>query len=157
MPGNNEVSIAGETWELKPLKGLKAMKAMPKLIGIAAEVLWAGQESGFRIDQVILEGDTDPLKKFDLGTALKAMKLVSDVVGDHFDEIAADILPLLLQKPYAWLYENGQLNEHLKALWIAIKYHVETSFGEEVIAALKKSMTAEEEAAAETSSTPNEA
>lgn len=155
MP-RTEIIIGGESWELKPLKGLKAMKAMPKIIGIAAEVLWAAQDSGFRIDQILLESDTEV--KFDLGTALRAMKLVSDVVGERFDEIAADIMPLLLQKPYGWLWENGQINEILKAMWVAIKFHIETSFGSEVIEALKKSMTAppEEEVAAETSSTPNE-
>ena len=153
MPGKTEITIAGETWELAPLKGLKAMKVMPKVIGIAAEVLFAGQESGFRIDQIFIEGDTDI--KFDLGTALKAMKLVSDVVGERFDEIAADIMPLLLQKPYGWLWEHGLINEILKAMWDAIKFHIETSFGSEVIEALKKSMTAppEEEVAAETDST----
>ena len=155
MPGTEitKITIAGETWELEPLKGLKAMKAMPKVIGIAAEVLYAGQESGFRLDKLIIEGDTDV--KYDLSTALKAMKLVSDVVGERFDEIAADIMPLLLQKPYAWLWEHGLINEILKAMWDAIKFHIETSFGSDVIEALKKSMTAppEEEVAAEASST----
>lgn len=153
MPGNTEITIGGETWELEPLKGLKAMKAMPKIIGIAAEVLYAGQESGFRIDQILLEGDTEI--KFDLGTALRAMKLISDVVGERFDEIAADVMPVLLQRSYKWLWSHGQMNDILKAMWDAIKFHIETSFGSEVIEALKKSMTAplEGEEAAETSST----
>lgn len=146
MPGkDNEVTIADKTWELTPLAGLKAIRMMPKVISVAAEVLWAATDAGFPLIE-LFSGELDSVG---LTSVLKAMKFVADTLGKRFDELALEIVPFLLQQDQQWLQSHGSMEEIGKALWIAGQYHIKTSFGEEVIEALKKSVAAEEEEAAE--------
>lgn len=154
MPGKCEITIADETWELKPLRGLKSVKLMPEVISIGAELLWNAQDGGFPLGDFFLSGQEMAV---DLTVALRAIKFVSDTLGKRYDDIALRIIPFLLQKEPQWLWENGNPREIVQAIWDAIKFHVETSFGGDVIEALKKSIAAEGDEAAETSSTQPEA
>ena len=145
MPGKVEVTIAGETWELKPLTGLKSFKMLPQIVSIATELIWAIEKSGFPLGEVFSEPDS--WDAITVPQILKALKFVSDTLGSRFDELRLNVVPFLLQKDQKWLDESGTLPELAKAIWQAVQFHIGTSFGEETLEALKKSLAAEEAAA----------
>lgn len=144
MPGKKCVlTIADKSWELEPFAGLKAIKLMPKVISIGAELLWNANDGGLPITDIFLSGTED--LKVDLTAALRSMKFVADTLGERYDELALEIIPFLLQvKDKDWLWNNGSLEEIIKAIYEAIKFHITTTFGDEVLDALKKSVAVEE-------------
>jgi hypothetical protein len=149
MPGKKkeptkEITIAGETWEIVPLKGLKAFRLMPKVISIASELIWQANEAGFPLETFFSEEETE----ITFTVALKAIKFVADTLGKRYDELELRVIPFLLQKDAGWLQDNGSPQEIVSALIGAVQFHITTSFGEGVLDALKKSVAAEEEAAA---------
>jgi len=141
MPKKCEVEVGGRRWEIIPLRGLKSIKLMPKVISIGSELLWAANNAGFPLAELFTE-EQDLTASF--GDVIKAVKFVSDTLGTRFDEIRIEIIPFLLQQETQWLQDNGTPREIFLSLWKAIKFHAETSFGEEVVEALKKSLAAEE-------------
>jgi hypothetical protein len=143
MPGK-EITIADKTWKLKPLAGLQSFKMVPKIISIATELIWSAQESGFSIEQFFKEEGQTKLEKMPITTALSVFHFVANTMDKRYTELTVEVIPFLLQKEWQWLNENGTPKEILQALWTAITYHVETSFGKDVIEALKNSVIVEE-------------
>lgn len=141
---DGQVTVAGETWQLKPLAGLKSIGMMPKIISVVAELLWTADANGFPLRQMFEEGTASGQIRIETIKLLEALHFVSEALGKRFDEVRLNILPFLLQKDAGWLQENGLPGELLKASWIAIKYHVNTSFGQDVLAALKNSVAVED-------------
>lgn len=138
MADELQITIGGETWTLKPLRGLKAMKLMPKVISIGSEIFYAAIEAGIPLDKMFLEGQE---LRFDAGSGLKAFKFIADSLTKRWDDLSEDIIPFMLCRDYAWLSENGSVREILEGLWTAVKFHLPSIIGEDAVAALKKSVT----------------
>jgi len=130
------VSVGGETWDITPLKGLRAIQIMPDVIGMCAEIVYAAYKGGIRIDEWFSE-DFDGEIRLQLDTILRAIGFVSNVLGEKYDRFSREIVPFLLQKDYEFLENNGTMQEIGIALWRAVQFHIKTSFGEEVLTALK--------------------
>jgi hypothetical protein len=133
------ITIGGETWALKPLRGLKAMKLMPKVISIGSEIFYAAIEAGIPLDKMFLDGAE---LRFDAGAGLRAFKFIADALTKRWDDLSADIIPFLLCRDYGWLSEHGEVKEILNGLWTAVKYHLPSIIGDDAVSALKKSVTA---------------
>lgn len=141
---SGKITIDGETWELKPLKGLSAIRKMPKVLGMASRLINAAIIGGIPLDKWLTGVDAGALKLTD---AIAAIGFVADELGDSYAEFEKDVVPFLLQKSYSWLSQHGTPYELFVAIIESVKFHLETSFGEDVMAALKNSQTAEEPAA----------
>ncbi len=129
------VTIAGETWELKQPCGLIAMRKMPKVLGYISKRMYVASQAGFPVSEY-LSGEN---QTFDLTDALRAIKFVSDALGENFDEFEKEIVPYLLQRDYEWLSTNGTLIELAASLWTSIKMILDSTSGEDVADAVKKS------------------
>lgn len=163
MPGKSTpeekcaLTVAGETWKLKPLAGLKAISMMPQIISVVAELLWTADANGFPLRQLFEEGAATGRVNVETAKLLEALHFTSQALGKRFDEVRLVVLPFLLQKDAEWLQNNGQPGELLKATWAAIRFHVNTSFGQDVLAALKNSVVVEDDEAKPAPSTTPEA
>lgn len=147
MPGEESVTItiAGESWEVTPLRGLKSIRMVPKVLSMASELVAAAAKSGIDVGAILT---TEGELSFSTDKVLMAVAFISDVLGKRYTEFSQDIVPFLLQKDYAWLADNGSMGELFSALWEAAQFHISTSFGQGVRDAIKKSVTdvAEEDA-----------
>lgn len=141
MAGKGTITIDGETWELKPLRGLKAIRLMPKVISILSELAYAASVGGMPLDKWLLEGEGVTIG---FGEAIQAINFMSDALGKRYDEFECEIVPFLLQRDHEWLSGHGSIGELLSAIWAAILFHFESSFGKDTIAALKNSVSAQE-------------
>ena len=160
MPGNEEekvvVRIGDKDIELKPLVGMRAIIVVPKLTEVLARIVYAAgqanfdlrgifQDSGFNFDKLKFEN-------------LLAVPYIAEQLEASWPKLTNEIMPALLGVSTEFLLNNGSPSQHFHAIWVAIKYHAPSVFGESTWAALKKLLAAEEAETQEvqTSSDSNE-
>jgi hypothetical protein len=121
---------------------------VPKILSIASELIVAASKAGIDVGAILTTTEEISL---DASKVLTAVAFVSDVLGKRYTEFSKDVVPFLLQKDYEWLSEHGSMIELFSGMWEALQFHINTSFGQGVRDAIKKSVTdvAEEEVAEE--------
>jgi len=137
------IVLAGKPVQLKPPVGLKAIKMMPKVLSVGSEIIYTAIEAGIPVDRMFINNEFDRVPST---AVVKAIKFISDRLIDRIDELAADVLPLLLCSTYAEI-DKATPYEILAALWKAIQFHIPHFVGSNAVDALKKSLVVAEESA----------
>jgi len=137
------VTIAGETWELKALAGTKSFIVVPRIIGLASEVIFAAGRANIELKSLITEEGFD----FSAITAenFLAFKYIAELLSKEWSAISKDILPILLGSDPAWLEENGSPFELMAAIGTSLNFNAPYIFGDKNWVALKKLLSAESE------------
>ena len=145
-------TIGDKEFKLTPLKGRRARRVVPRIIEIAAALFNMASSGGVNILSLFGENAESP----SVVALAQAAYGVATFFKDEYDEIEGEIFPVVLcleDKDWVYVDEEATPGELYKALWIAIQYHLETSFGVEVQEALKnlqEEVEAEEEVKEET-------
>lgn len=149
-------TIADREFELKPLKGRKARAAMPRILELAAAALNLASVNGVDLTKVFpAEGEEVVLPSF--GALTQTAVALSQYFREEYTEIEQEVFPILLSaegKDWVYIDEEAGPYAMYAALWVAIQYHMKTSFGIEVQQALKnlqEQAEVEEEPEAESS------
>jgi len=146
------VLIEDREIELTPMRGRKARAMVPRLLSLASGFLYAAAESGVAISP-LLAAFSDPEVKLadmlavtDTGKLMLAIHFVMRKLEQEYDSIETEIFPFLLglEDP-EWLEDHGDMMEVYEAVFVAIQYHLSTSFGKRVGEALKKLVAVEGE------------
>jgi len=155
MSGNPQhtITIDGRVIELHPLRGRAARRMVPRLLTLASGLLYAASESGLNIREII-RAFADPsispdaiLSTLDIQRVILAINLICRRLEKEYEELEREVFPFLLNVEPEWLEEHGNLFEVYEAIFLAIRFHVQTSFGTRVSNALKKLAAGEEPAA----------
>jgi hypothetical protein len=143
-------TIGNKVFNLESLKGKKARRMLPRIMEIASAVFNLAASNGVDVISMFGKGSNNP----SFSDLTKAMYAVSSFFKDEYDSIETDIFPILLcvkEKDWVWIDENATPGDLYSALWVAIQYHLESSFGVDVQKALKNLPEAPAEAPAEAS------
>jgi len=135
------VTVAGETWELSPLAGTKSFIVVPRIIGLASEVIFAAGRANIELKTLITEDGFD----FSAITAenFLAFKYIAELLAKEWSAISKDILPVLLGADPAWLEENGSPFELMAAIGTSLNFNAPYIFGDKMWVGLKKLLVAE--------------
>lgn len=159
MSGKNTVSIAGEEWELQPLRGLRAFTIVPKILSLASKIIYAASRA--KLDLLSIIGEDGFNFESLRAENILVFNFVCEEISGNWPMIEMEILPLIVGQPPGekpgWLVENGSPFEIMKAIWDSLSFHAPSIFGQGTWEALKKLAAAEEQQAEnQTGSTPSE-
>lgn len=132
-------TIGDREFKLRPLKGRKARRMMPQLLEIAAAALNLAAANGVDLTKIFTAEGVEPqLPSF--AALTQASIALARYFKDEYDDIEQRVFPVLLcAEDSEWIFidEESTPGEMYGALWVAIQYHLKTSFGIEVQQALK--------------------
>ena len=138
-------TVNKKVYKLSPLKGRVARRTVPYIMEVVAGLINVSAITNF--DVLALFDKDAPTPSFSAFTEVAYS--LSVFLKDRYDEVEDKIFPLLLclsEDKWEEVSENSTLGELYKAVWVAIRYHLETSFGVDVQEALKNLQAEPEEA-----------
>jgi len=138
-------TISKKVYKLSPLKGRVARRTVPYIMEVVAGLINVSAITNF--DVLALFNKDAPAPSFSAFTEVAYS--LSVFLKDRYDEVEERIFPLLLclgAEQWEDVSENSTLGDLYKAVWVAIRYHLETSFGVDVQEALKNLQAEPEEA-----------
>lgn len=155
------VKIENREFELHPMRGRKARTMVPRILSLVSGVLYAALKSGVNIPALGQRFSTwidqeaggegtslaELLEGVDLGQVLLSVRLVLKQINEDYDAIEKVFIPYLLcmdEEEAKWLEDHGDLWEVYEATALAIRYHLQTSFGKRVGEAIKNLAAAEQ-------------
>jgi hypothetical protein len=128
--------VGEKEFTLSPLKGKKARRMVPRILEIVAASLNLASANGIDLGKFFTEDGQIP----DAAALTKAAFALSQYFKDEYDTIESEVFPVVLGqegKDWQFIDEEATPGDMFRALWIAIQYHLKTSFGIEVQEALK--------------------